>query len=72
MYIDRPLFIKKARILGFSLKEIKRMIRIVEKCKKIPRWRLVKKVYQTMGEIDEQMHSLRVLRRELYKLLTKK
>ena len=71
-YIDRLLFIKKARILGFSLKEIKNMIRMVEKRQKIPKGRLAKKVYQTMDEIDEQMHSLRCLRRELYKLLTKK
>ena len=69
-YIDRLLFIKKARNLGFSLAETGEMIRLLEKHRKISRKRLAQKVYQTMGEIEEQICSLRSLKKELYKLLT--
>ena len=71
-YVDRLVFIKKSRTLGFSLEEIKSMIWLAENCKKIPKGRLAKKIYQKMDEIDEQMRLLRILRKELYRLLTKK
>ena len=69
-YVSRLVFIKKARDLGFSLKEISEMIRWVEKEKKIPRKSLVKKVYAKMDIIEQKILQLRSLRRELYKLLT--
>ena len=69
-YISRLVFIKKARALGFSLKEISEMIRWVEKRRKIPRKSLVKKVYAKMDLIKQKINQLRGLRRELYKLLT--
>ena len=69
-YISRLIFIKKARELNFSLKEIKEMIRWVEKTKKIPKKRLVKNVYSQMNIIDDRIRELRILRKELFSLIS--
>ena len=68
-YVKRLIFIKKASSLGFSLAEIKEMIGWVEKRKKIPKKRLVKKIYHKMDLISEKMSELRKLRKELYRVV---
>ena len=68
-YVSRLLFIKKVRELGFSLKEVAEMIKWAEKRKKIPKKRLVKKVYGKMDFIDQKISELRTLKGELYKLI---
>ena len=69
-YIDRLLFIKKARKLGFSLKEVLEMVKLSEKRKKIPKKRLAKKVYNKLDIIQKRMNDLRLLRKELQKIIS--
>lgn len=70
-YIPRLFFIKKARALNFSLNEIKEMIKWAEMKKKIPKKRLIKKVYSKMEIIDDRIGELRTLRKTLFKLIGK-
>ena len=71
-YIDRLIFIKKARQLGFSLDEVSDMIKWVEKKKKIPKKRLSKKIFHTLDFIDKQIRDLKTLKKALYSLLSNK
>ena len=69
-YIPRLIFIRKARELGFSLKEIKGMIRLSDKRKKIPRKKLIQKITEKMDSIEDQIKDLKSLKRELRNLVT--
>ncbi len=69
-YILRLIFIRKARELGFSLKEIKGMIRLSDRKKKIPRKKLIQKVTEKMDFIEDQIKELKSLKRELRSLVT--
>lgn len=69
-YISRLLFIRKARELGFSLKEIGQMIKWSERKKKIS-GKKAQKIYKSIKMIDEQIKGLRGLQRELRKLVLK-
>ncbi len=68
-YISRLIFIRKARELGFSLKEIKQMIKLSDNKKKLPKKRLSKKIHDKVDIINDKMVGLRKLKRELLNLV---
>ena len=70
-HVNRLHLIKELRSTSFTLKEIKQIIKWAEKGSGSSRAKFTKSVYKTMGRIDERLHILRALRRELYSLITK-
>ena len=71
-YVGRLLFIKEMRKFGYSLGEIKELVKLWEKRRQISKGRLAKKVYASMEKIQKRVDSLRAFRREIYKLLTQR
>ena len=69
-YISRLVFIKKARSLGFSLSEVGEMIQWAEKRNSVVGKRSVKKIYSKMKTIDDKIRELRLLRKELFSLIS--
>ena len=70
-YVSRLMFIRKTRELGFSLSEIKKMIKWSEEKKRFSN-KKAKKIYKSIDLIEAQIVELRKLKRELKKLVLKK
>ena len=70
-HMGRLLLIKELRSTSFSLREIKQIIKWAEKGAGNSRARFTKGIYKTIERVDERLHILRALRRELYSLITK-
>lgn len=63
--VDRILFIKRAQYMGFTLREVGELLDFgTMGCGKVERLATAK-----LGEVDERMADLRLIRRELEKLL---
>ena len=71
-YIGRILFIREMRTLGFSLNEIKDILKLPQNFDKMSKSALTKKAYRAMDRIRDRMDALRFLKREVYKLITQK